>query len=590
MSAKAAAEKDRHSRSGKDDRAKKGGKGGSFTWEGDGSEDGPSVLDKGDPNFVDEAAETAAAAAATSVSSTGAVGGGSSGDGGVGDEVEVDEETKARADALKLEGNAFLKAAKYARAVEKYSQAIALHPTPIYLANRAAAHIKSEAFGLAITDATTAIQLDPTYLKSFYRRASANFGLGKYKVALKDFKYVVKLKPRDKEARAKYKVCDKMLKQQLFAAAIESAASATASSEIDSAAIDAMVVDDSYDGPRLGTPGTADFITQKFMDDLIERFKSQKLLHRKYLLQILLAAIDHFKVQPSLMDIALPPTGGADGEGGSDAAAAAAAAEPHMTVCGDTHGQFYDLCNIFELGGRPAPTNPYLFNGDYVDRGSFSCEVVITLLAYKLLYPTGLYLTRGNHESKNMNKIYGFEGEVKHKYDDRIMDLFTELFNWLPLGAVLQSKVMVVHGGLFTEQGVTLDAIRRTPRNREPPESGIMSDIMWSDPQPFPGRGPSKRGVGLSFGPDVTREFLDANGLELLVRSHEVKDEGYLVEHDGKCITIFSAPNYCDQMGNKGAFIRFGPDMKPKFTQYDAVPHPAIKPMAYASQMSMFGF
>ena len=158
------------------------------------------------------------------------------------------------------------------------------------------------------------------------------------------------------------------------------------------------------------------------------------------------------------------------------------------------------------------------------------------------------------------------------------------------LGAVLQSKVMVVHGGLFTEEGVTLDAIRRTPRNREPPESGIMSDIMWSDPQPFNGRGPSKRGVGLSFGPDVTREFLDANGLELLVRSHEVKDEGYLVEHDGKCITIFSAPNYCDQMGNKGAFIRFGPDMKPKFTQYDAVPHPAIKPMAYASQMSMFGF
>ena len=162
MSAKAAAEKDRHSRSGKDDRAKKGGKGGAFTWEGDGSEDGPAVLDKGDPNFVDEAAETAAAAEATSVSSTGAVGGGGGGsgggaDGGAGAEAEVDEETKARANALKLEGNAFLKACKYSRAVEKYSEAIALNPTAIYLANRAAAHIKSEAFGLAITDATTAI-------------------------------------------------------------------------------------------------------------------------------------------------------------------------------------------------------------------------------------------------------------------------------------------------------------------------------------------------------------------------------------------------------------------------------------------------
>jgi len=116
-----------------------------------------------------------------------------------------------------------------------------------------------------------------------------------------------------------------------------------------------------------------------------------------------------------------------------------------------------------------------------------------------------------------------------------------------------------------------------------------MSEILWSDPQPFPGRSPSKRGVGLSFGPDVTHRFLANNNLDLVVRSHEVKDEGYLVEADGKLITIFSAPNYCDQVGNKGAFIRFESDMKPKFTSYAAVPHPPIKPMAYASNMSMFG-
>jgi diadenosine tetraphosphatase ApaH/serine/threonine PP2A family protein phosphatase len=169
----------------------------------------------------------------------------------------------------------------------------------------------------------------------------------------------------------------------------------------------------------------------------------------------------------------------------------------------------------------------------------------MTLFAYKLLYPGSMHLLRGNHETKNMNKIYGFEGEVKAKYDDKIMALFTEVFQWLPLCATVNGKVIVMHGGLFTQDGVKLDDIKKIPRQREPPESGLMSDILWSDPQPFPGRGPSKRGVGLSFGPDVTKRFLDDNGLDLLVRSHEVKDEGYLQEHDGKLITVFSAPNYC---------------------------------------------
>ena len=126
------------------------------------------------------------------------------------------------------------------------------------------------------------------------------------------------------------------------------------------------------------------------------------------------------------------------------------------------------------------------------------------------------------------------------------------------------------------------------PRGREPPETGLMADLLWSDPQPLKGRSFSKRGVGYSFGSDYTDAFLATNQLELIVRSHEVKDEGYEVDHDGKCITIFSAPNYCDQMGNKGAFIRFFKDMKPHFTQFDAVPHPTIRPMQYAGA-SMFG-
>merc|ERR1711890_28066 len=110
-----------------------------------------------------------------------------------------------------------------------------------------------------------------------------------------------------------------------------------------------------------------------------------------------------------------------------------------------------------------------------------------------------------------------------------------------------------------------------------------MCELLWSDPQPFPGRSPSKRGVGLSFGPDVTDNFLKKNNLELIVRSHEVKMNGYEIDHKGKCITVFSAPNYCDSMGNKGAFIRFNDDLKPNFTSFDAVPHPKVRPMAFAS-------
>jgi serine/threonine-protein phosphatase 5 len=181
-------------------------------------------------------------------------------------------------------------------------------------------------------------------------------------------------------------------------------------------------------------------------------------------------------------------------------------------------------------------------------------------------------MARGNHESRNLNKLYGFEGEVKNKYDESVYECFCELFCFLPLGHVLNKKVLVVHGGLFSQDGVTLDQIKKENRFREPPEKGIMCEILWADPGKLPGRQPSKRGVGLTFGPDIAKKFLDSNGLDILVRSHEVKDQGYEEEADGRVITIFSAPNYCDQMGNKGALIRFkGDEMKPKYVQFTAV-------------------
>jgi len=264
--------------------------------------------------------------------------------------------------------------------------------------------------------------------------------------------------------------------------------------------------------------------------------------------------------------------------------------EGKVTVFGDIHGQFYDLLNIFSINGYPSGTNPCVFNGDFVDRGSFSVEVILTLLAWKCLYPQHVFLNRGNHEAQTMNKVYGFEGEVKAKYSQFIYELFSSLFCSLPLATRLNKKILVVHGGLFAKDGVTLEEIRKLDRFREPPDEGIMCDIMWSDPQPQAGRSPSKRGVGLSFGPDITKRFLEQNNLDLVVRSHECKDEGYEVAHNGQCITVFSAPNYCDQAGNKGAIVIFKDDLKPSFTTFDAVPHPSMPPMAYASgYSSMFG-
>ena len=149
--------------------------------------------------------------------------------------------------------------------------------------------------------------------------------------------------------------------------------------------VDDIVVDSKYAGPRLES-NDATVLSLDFVKELTLFFHDQGLLHRKYVLQILLAAKDVFAAAPSLLRLSLPLD--QDGRKG------------HITVCGDTHGQFYDLLNIFEIGGNPSAENPYLFNGDFVDRGSFSFENVMLLLAWKLAVPNGLFMLRGNHESK----------------------------------------------------------------------------------------------------------------------------------------------------------------------------------------------
>ncbi|XP_074286164.1 serine/threonine-protein phosphatase 5 isoform X2 [Silene latifolia] len=473
----------------------------------------------------------------------------------------------SRAEELKVLANEAFKAHKYNQAIDLYSQAIDLNSqNAVYFANRAFAHTKLEEYGSAIQDATNAIDVDSKYSKGYYRRGVAYLAMGKFKEALKDFQQVKRLCPNDPDAAKKLRECEKAVMKLKFEEAI-SVPEAERRSVADSIDYRSIEVEPQYSGARI----EGDAVTLDFVKKMIEDFKKEKCLHKRYAFQIVLQTRELLRALPSLVDISVP-----DGK--------------HFTICGDVHGQFYDLLNIFELNGLPSEDNPYLFNGDFVDRGSFSLEVILTLFAFKCMCPSAMYLTRGNHESKSMNKIYGFEGEVKSKLNETFVELFAEVFCCLPLAHVINNKVFVVHGGLFSVDGVKLSDIKAIDRFCEPPEEGLMCETLWSDPQPFPGRGPSKRGVGLSFGPDVTKKFLQDNNLDLVVRSHEVKDEGYEIDHDGKLITVFSAPNYCDQMGNKGAFIRFkSPEMKPNITSFSAVPHPNVMPMAYANNfLKMF--
>eukprot|EP00164_Ancoracysta_twista_P006672 GFYU01009329.1.p1 GENE.GFYU01009329.1~~GFYU01009329.1.p1 ORF type:complete len:491 (-),score=135.40 GFYU01009329.1:512-1984(-) len=480
--------------------------------------------------------------------------------------VEVTDEAKAEADEWKGKGNKLFGDKHYDPAIDAYTEAINRNPNiAIYYGNRAAAYLKTELYGIAAADASKAILIDPGYVKGYYRRGTALLAQGKYKEGHKDFKAVVKVAPNDREARAKLKECEKYVKAMQWAEAMADDRSSSAPKE-PAVNWEKLDVESAYTGPRV-----VEEINLQFVKEMMEAFKNGGKLHKKFAYQILFTAKQILEKDNSLVYVTFPESN-------------------KFTVCGDVHGQFYDLMNIFELNGLPSDENPYLFNGDFVDRGSWSVEVILTLLAFKVVYPTGLYMTRGNHESNNMNKMYGFEGEVKAKYEEQMMGVFEWLFCLLPLAFVLEKKVFVCHGGLFSKDGVTLDDIEKIDRNRQPPDSGIMSELLWSDPQPQQGRGPSKRGVGVAFGPDVTKNFLQNNNLELVVRSHECKEEGYEVEADGKLITIFSAPNYCDQMGNKGAFINFDKSCKPKFTQFEAVPHPPIRPMAYAQLGSLMGY
>eukprot|EP00441_Pelagodinium_beii_P041903 CAMPEP_0197632972 /NCGR_PEP_ID=MMETSP1338-20131121/9462_1 /TAXON_ID=43686 ORGANISM="Pelagodinium beii, Strain RCC1491" /NCGR_SAMPLE_ID=MMETSP1338 /ASSEMBLY_ACC=CAM_ASM_000754 /LENGTH=557 /DNA_ID=CAMNT_0043204551 /DNA_START=72 /DNA_END=1742 /DNA_ORIENTATION=+ len=304
------------------------------------------------------------------------------------------------------------------------------------------------------------------------------------------------------------------------------------------------------------------------IDNLFEHLTLEGALAQELLLEIISKASDLFKDEPNLLKLNDP-----------------------ITVVGDIHGQYYDLVKLLEVGGPPGETQ-YIFLGDYVDRGSFSVEVVAAMYALKIKHPNTVRMLRGNHECRQMTSFFNFREECEHKYDIGVYNAFMESFDNLPLAATINGKFLCVHGGLSPDL-TNIKAINKLNRFTEPPKEGLLCDLLWSDPlepkdgeqRPVQKKGsppfvPNEvRGCSYFYSFDGTATFLKKNSLLSVIRAHEAQLEGYKMHKTNPStgfplvITIFSAPNYCDVYNNKGAILKFD-NSTLNILQFNCSPHP----------------
>lgn len=525
--------------------------------------------------------------------------------------------SKEEAVKLKDEGNAFLKEHKFHQAIESYTKAIELdNQNPIFYSNRAQVHIKLEEYGLAIADCDAAIAIDHEFVKAYYRKGVSLMALLNYKEAQNNFKIILKKMPNDKLTLENHKQCVSYLKKQAFERAIAGDEKTSIITTLD---YNGMLLEKSWEGPDLDiqVQKGKDFVIEisgldeNYLKFMIRLFKDGGKLPKRHVFAIIAKVYQILKAESTMVELQMPHTKlHRDSKNGE-----IDLASKKFTVVGDTHGQFFDLLNLFAKFGHVLESHGYLFNGDFVDRGSWSCEVALYLYVLKILYPQSVFINRGNHETNDMNKTYGFTDECEAKYSKKVFEAFAESFGALPLATLINESYLVMHGGLFSNDQVTLDDIRKINRfplngSSQPARDGLAMELLWTDPQPENGRSPSKRGLGIQFGPDITERFCVANKIRKVLRSHEVRMDGVEVEHNGRLITVFSAPNYCDATGNMGGVVHIeeNPDYDAakddgegyrqateencpwtlQAETFEAVPHPDLKPMAYSK--SGFGF
>jgi len=304
-----------------------------------------------------------------------------------------------------------------------------------------------------------------------------------------------------------------------------------------------LVKADSTPGKNLSS---SEQINLDFVTAMMDRFKAGEILDEETALRLIKEAAAVLVSEANVKDVVLPK--GA-----------------RCVIVGDLHGQLDDLIHIFTLNGLPSSRNKYIFNGDFVDRGKNSCEVVLILFALKILYPESVFLNRGNHEATDINEEMGFCAECTRKYNRDMWKRFSDAFQHLPLASVVQDEIFVVHGGLCWEDITMKDILDIDRHHLFAPYETNMEDLLWSDPLdvdddtglPFRGRGKNsvRNDAGCVFGEDVVDRFMADNKLSLVVRSHECVDAGYEWYFDEKLVTVFSASRYRGKDDNLGSVM-----------------------------------
>lgn len=253
-----------------------------------------------------------------------------------------------------------------------------------------------------------------------------------------------------------------------------------------------------------------------------------------------------------------------------------------VVICGDIHGQFFDMLELFKIGGQ-IPEKNYIFMGDFVDRGYNSVETLELLILLKVRYPACITLIRGNHESRQITQVYGFYDECLRKYGNANPWKFcTEIFDYLTLSALVENSIFCVHGGLSPDIKL-MDQIRVINRVQEIPHEGAFGDLVWSDPDDIETWAVSPRGAGWLFGERPTQHFNRLNGLDLIARAHQLVQEGYKFAFadphkqqqgadDGLLVTVWSAPNYCYRCGNVASILDVSETGERNFRIFREVP------------------
>ena len=278
-------------------------------------------------------------------------------------------------------------------------------------------------------------------------------------------------------------------------------------------------------------------LSQRLKDEQIKLVSESNLLSEEELKYLCIKSMEIFMQESSFLELTAP-----------------------IIICGDIHGQYRDLIRLFDFGGTPEKKQ-YLFLGDYVDRGKNSIECISLLLAYKIKFPKNIYLLRGNHESEMINRTYGFYDECKRRYNLRIWKIFSDCFNWLPISSIVNSKILCMHGGLSPDLK-ELKNIKQIVRPTEVPDKGLLCDLLWSDPDAdAEDWAPNNRGISVLFNENLVEKAIDELDIDLICRAHQVVESGYEFFAQRQLVTVFSAPNYCGEFDNAGAFMLVNKDL-----------------------------